>query len=766
MSDEILPKNKMSSRFTPEQLKVINSPLQSHAKVMAVAGAGKTSTLIARVKKLISQGVSPSSIAVFMFNKSAQEEFSSRLINAMSDSTGATFKLDVMTFHSFGMKLTQGLERANLIERAQLVTNDFSLIKLLRDAVQQLKNISSQSLSYGDDKDWLEDALLFVDQVKASTKTATDVFAEGDWSTERSFFPDLYRELETLRKKQKIRFFSDLIQDPLCFFLDNVSSMSEQAQKILPQIIPNYKYILVDEFQDINESQYELLKCLYYSDCFWMMVGDVQQCIYEWRGANPNIMSNQIDTDFIGLNNYALSQSFRFGHQIGMMATNLLAHNNSNTLVIGNEENTECVFTESERVGKALLVELKRWRRLHNTLSNGVVLVRLYSDMVPIQLALMHKRIPYQLHGDSPLLENRQVRMLMSYIAVMAGGLESPDLFYNKQDIAYLITTPSLGLESSQQKVVKEQAIRSPHLIPQLLESIANTSSGWRAKKINERADWLRSLSLYAKQPEKGLSETIERLNIYRYFENTSSKDIQFDEKVATCDAFISYVEGVKLSAQEILFELKTLADNSVSINKNEQAHGLHLMSLHKSKGLEFDLVIMVGLREGRFPYYESGEQAPVKIEAERRLFYVGITRAKQRLVLLAKPNERDQKRLNSASLPDAKESTLSRFVLESQPILCQKVLAREALEVEDIAQVNKYIDRAHLQIAAPVIQKKSSVSRQLKPGEKVRHEQFGEGTIVRQETTGKRMIFVEFEEVGFKRFNPEHTKLLRDESS
>ncbi len=182
--------------------------------------------------------------------------------------------------------------------------------------------------------------------------------------------------------------------------------------------------------------------------------------------------------------------------------------------------------------------------------------------------------------------------------------------------------------------------------------------------------------------------------------------------------------------------------------NNNEQAHGLHLMSLHKAKGLEFDLVIMTGLTEGRFPYYESGEQTRVQIEAERRLFYVGITRAKKRLILLTKPSEHDQNKLDTASFPEVqKESTMSRFTLESQPILCQKVLSNEALEVEDIAQINRYIDHAQLEVSAPTQLK--IVNTMLKPGEKVKHEQFGDGTVVRQEASGNKMIFIEFEEVG-----------------
>jgi len=765
---------KSQTQLTQEQLAVVNSNIDIHSKIIAVAGAGKTTTLIARINRLIDQGVMANNIAVFMFNKSAQEEFSQRLAHSMSDRASA-LKPDVMTFHSFGMKLAKKMEQRGLVERAQLITDDFSMVKLMREAMQQLVRLNV-SIELHDEKDWLEDAMLYIDQVKASTQTATAVFHDANWSKERAFFPALYKQVEILRKQKKIRFFSDLIVDPLTF----IQNASDEQTTLYRGLVPKYSHLLIDEFQDINDSQYVLLKQLYQDSSYWMMVGDIQQCIYEWRGAKPDIMANQIDRDFNPINRFDLSTSFRFGHQIGMMATNLLAHNkqlkkegdDENVMhsVIGKGAETEFAFAQYDKTGKALLTELKQWGNRVGSLSNAAVLVRLYSDMVPIQLALMHRKVPYQLHGDSPLFENRQIRMLMAYVGVMAGGLDDASVFYHRDDISYLMTVPSLGVAPNQRKTINQRAIGSPHLIPQMLESMADETNGWRAKKLLERADWLRSLTLYSKQPDKGIINTLDKLGIYRYFENTSSKDIQYNEKVATCESFIAYVAGVKLDALSLLNELKTLASLDQSQNRNANQDGLHLMSLHKAKGLEFDLVIMAGLKEGQFPYYEANSTDLALLEAERRLFYVGITRAKQRLVLLTKPDKAETKRLDQAdkAINTKKVSDLSRFIFESQPVLCQKILSRQnevepaSLEVKDAAQVLNYFSQAGLTINNQVTQAPSSFSGKLKPGEKVRHDQYGQGVVIRQENTGHEMIFVEFDEVGFKRFNPKHTKLVK----
>ncbi|EAQ63656.1 related to ATP-dependent DNA helicase II (Rep) [Marinomonas sp. MED121] len=761
------------TQYTQEQLAVIQANTNINAKIIAVAGAGKTTTLIARINHLIEQGVQPDRIAVFMFNKSAQEEFSQRLLQAMTHQSTA-LKPEVMTFHSFGMKLARRMEQRGLIERSELITDDFSLVKLMREAMQQLVRMQV-NIELHDEKDWLEDAMLFVDQVKASTQSAKAVFLEAKWSKDRAFFPALYKQLEIIRKRKKIRFFSDLISDPLSFIED----ANEEQKALYLGLVPKYTHLLIDEFQDINDSQYSLLKHLYQSHSYWMMVGDVQQCIYEWRGAKPDIMAKQIDHDFKPIHRFDLSTSFRFGHQIGLMASNLLAHNKQldnetpeeeSACVIGKGEQTEFSFAQYDKTGKALLNELKTWGNQVGNLSNCAVLVRLYSDMVPIQLALMHRKVPYQLHGDSPLFENRQIRMLMAYIGVMAGGLDDASLFYHKEDISYLMTVPSLGIPPNQRKTINQRAIASPHLIPQMLESMADETNGWRAKKLLERADWLRSLTLYSKQPDKGIINTLDKLGIYRYFENTSSKEIQYNEKVATCESFIAYVAGVKLDAKALLDELKQLASLDQSRENSKNQDSLHLMSLHKAKGLEFDLVIMAGLKEGLFPYYEANKLDATQLAAERRLFYVGITRAKKKLVLLTKPDKAEAKRLEVAekAINTKKVSDISRFIYESQPLLCQKILQRQDdhqasnIEVKDTAKIKAYFAQAGMTLNNPLQQSQHEFSGKLKPGEKVRHDQFGQGVVIRQEKGGNEMIYVEFEEVGFKRFNPRHTKLVK----
>ncbi|MCS7488292.1 ATP-dependent helicase [Marinomonas arctica] len=754
----------MITSLTDEQTLVVNHDLATPAKVIAVAGAGKTTTLISRIEHLLAQGVEPSHIGVFMFNKSAQEEFSERLSKRLM-AAGHFRSPSVMTFHAFGMKFCRRLEQQGWLASAKLVIDDFSLVKMLREALQRLIR-NGEKIAILDEKDWLEDVLLFVDQVKASHQPAQIVFEALGWSNERKFFPALYNELEKLRKRNNIRFFADLLSDPY----ELTSELGEPERVRVRGLVPDFRYLLIDEFQDINPCQYELLKLLYPMPCQWMIVGDVQQCIYEWRGASPEIMASQFDRDFGNVATYPLSTSFRFGHAVGLMASSVISENDPDALVIGAGARTRVSFARAPKTGKALLGELKAWVDEGRALSDTAVLVRLYSDMVPVQLALMHKGVPYQLHGDSPLLENRQIRMLMAYLAVIAGGLESPSTFFHPDDIEYLLTVPSLGGAMAQRKTLIQQAKQSPQLLPQIIESVADATDGWRAKKLYERADWLRSLSIYRTDPAQGLAHTLEKLGIYRYFESTSSKDIQTQEKIATCDAFMAYVRGVGGDAKSILEQLATLNEK-----QTDDSHGVHLMTIHKSKGLEFDQVLLSGLQEGRFPYYDEDlsaidKQAASDLASERRLFYVAITRAKQKLVLLETPSADEHKRMKQGDIPRValKNLSLSRFVFEAQPYAVSRICEAwyedktgTQIDTEKGSVFQRYLNAVD---PSPSLTFRHRIEGQnlLQPGDKVRHDQFGQGVVVRQERDAKQMIFVDFGEMGLKRFNPKHTQLIK----
>ncbi|WCN13196.1 UvrD-helicase domain-containing protein [Marinomonas mediterranea] len=763
--------------FTTEQSAVVEHNLSGHAKVVAVAGAGKTSTLIGRIKALLLKGVRPEQIGVFMFNKSAQEEFSSRMYAQLNGVMESARLPDVMTFHSFGMRLCNRLERKGVLSQAKLVTDEFSFVKLIREARNNLIR-QGEEITLQDERDWLEDALLYFDYVKASVESEDIVYENLKWSADRRFFPKLFIEVEKLRKRSNIRFFSDLLKDPY----DAISRMDVEQIAYVRQLVPGYQYLLIDEFQDINPCQFELLKGFYKESAQWMIVGDTQQCIYEWRGASPDIMQTQFDQEFPSVATYKLSQSFRYGHAIGLMASGVISENGDDTLVIGRGTGTEVGFAKSPLVGKSALTELKDWYEKGNKLEDCAILVRLYSDMVPLQLALMHKQIPYQLHGDSPLWENRQIRMLMSYLAVMAGGLEDQSVFFSLNDVEYLLSVPALAGAYQQKQALITKAKQAPHLIPQLIEQLASEQEGWRSKKLQERADWLRMLPTFAKSPADGLKSTIEKLGIYRYFESTSSKDIQAQEKMETCEAFIAYVKGVGSNAGSILAALTSLCHagnqtkgyDSGASQASQANGGVHLMTIHKSKGLEFDLVMLPGLREGRFPYYEEDVsdidlQAKKNMQAERRLFYVAITRARRRLVILESPDAKETTTLTAGNKPTKyAQRSLSRFVFESRPgtagVLCRHwgEELSEPITSDQSDMFEAYLAKIDGAPVVTFLKPKRSELDVLQAGDKVKHDQYGEGVVVRQEQSAKRMIYVDFAEAGLKRFNPKHTKLVK----
>lgn len=197
-----------SAKLTVEQLAVVNHSLAHHAKVTAVAGAGKTTTLIERVIYLLEQGVAAHRIAVLMFNKSAQEEFSQRLQQALANK--GLVSPPVMTFHGFGMRLCQRLQQRGLLPKFELKTDEFSLVRLLRDARQILLRDGGE-LPVGEEREWLEDFLLYVDQVKAAVLPPEEVFEDAGWAKDKRFFIGLYQACEQRRQQLGWASFADLL---------------------------------------------------------------------------------------------------------------------------------------------------------------------------------------------------------------------------------------------------------------------------------------------------------------------------------------------------------------------------------------------------------------------------------------------------------------------------------------------------------------------------------------------------------------------------
>ena len=272
-------------KYTEEQRKIIEHK-SGHAKVMAVAGSGKTTTMIERIIHLIKEGQDPRRILVLMFNASASEEFSIRL-KKRANEEGVTSLPEVRTFHAMALKLCKFLESKGIIKPAQLETKDWVFTSMADAALSpHLKSNKSK-------KEAQEDFYQFIDLVNSDIQTPREKLAEMPDITGikmPDYFAEAYDKFEEARRDRGIRFFSDLIKDPIFHIFNN-----EEDRRYIENI---YDHIILDEYQDINEVQQRMTVYIAGSRAEVMAVGEADQCIYEWRGAKPEYIVSLFEYDF------------------------------------------------------------------------------------------------------------------------------------------------------------------------------------------------------------------------------------------------------------------------------------------------------------------------------------------------------------------------------------------------------------------------------------------------------------------------------------
>ncbi|MCI5212352.1 MAG: ATP-dependent helicase, partial [Candidatus Electrothrix sp. ATG2] len=301
--------------LTREQEKIIRHD-NGHARVSAVAGSGKTTAMIGRVGHLLRQGFAADKILVLMFNRSARAVFTERLHQSLQ---GTDLRPPaVRTFHSLGLRLVDSFTARQYLPRYRLVTEEFQLEKLAREAVKQHTAEVDGEESWAS-KEGIEGFLLFLGMVKSDVAAPQKIFAACGFEEQLSYYIGAYNVFETLRKKTGLRFYQDLIHEPV---------MAIQQHEELANWVANHvDHIIVDEYQDINEVQQQLLIHIAGQRAQVMVVGDVDQCIYEWRGAKPEYIVSRFACDFPQPTSYPLSYSFRYGHRLALAANHLISNN-------------------------------------------------------------------------------------------------------------------------------------------------------------------------------------------------------------------------------------------------------------------------------------------------------------------------------------------------------------------------------------------------------------------------------------------------------
>lgn len=662
--------------------------------VIAGAGSGKTRVVTYRIARLLERGVLPTDILAVTFTNKAADVMRQRI----EDLQGK--KILACTFHSLGARIL----RESI--HALGYTNDFTIYDE-DDSENALKAVS-QVLLATEEKGFLKNVKAFISSNKNNLLDPADI------KTHDVVYLDLYTKYQAKLKEANAVDFDDLL------FL--TVKLLAQNPKILEEYQARWLFLLIDEYQDTNLAQYTLAKLLTQKHGNIFAVGDPDQSIYSWRGARyQNILNFR--SDFPGAKIITLEQNYRSSRTILQAANELIAHNTSryeknlwSNLDTG--EKVGLFFAENERKESEFLIDkIMQHAKDKVPLQEMAIFYRTNAQSRIFEDALLRYRIPYQIIGGLSFYQRREIKDLLAFARISLIGADF--LSFSRT-----ISIPKRGIGQVLVKKILDLAEQKRLPILTLCSSLVQNDHLDLKLSIKQKegmTDYLTTIQKLqnALKATPSIKQFLsDAMQITSYLEYLKDDPETFEDRKENLEALIS-----KAAEWEEESETPTLLKflEEVSLKSPKEAESLHtlkLMTLHNSKGLEFKVVFISGLEEGLLPHANMKEDAD--IEEERRLLYVGMTRAMQFLYLLSAEN-----RLLWGIVRPMKAS---RFIQE--------------IPSQYIHYYSTYQE-----------QEKSQEASTFNVGQKVMHKEFGAGTIQKIYQTSYGTTFnVFFEEDGISR--------------
>ena len=711
--------------------------------------------MIARIGHLLATGVRPEEIMVLMFNRSARDSFEASMDKRLGPDFGRALP-EVRTFHSLGHRLTQSFARKGALPDYSLVTEDFIIERLARQAAAEI--FRRERDSGWPSSEEVEEFLNFIDIVKASIDDVDKAFARQGLDTKYSYFVDAYKLFEETRCARRMRFYSDLIREPVVA----MGSDRELAGWVGNRV----EHVIVDEYQDINEVQQRLLCFVAGSRARVMVVGDVDQCIYEWRGAQPDFITSRFAQDFLNPAEYLLSRTFRFGHSLSIAADYLISCNykRDEKLCLSHETTQPTILTRVEEKGShPIVADLKAWREKGRQLSEAVVLVRLFAQSIPVELALLEADIPYRLEGGLQVFACSEVMALIGYLRFADGQLEKETVSGRKQYFLAMLSQPHPGMQREELEVLAEELAHRVGEEEDALRSRVNSDVPQfirnRLEEMIENWRWLRDCRTTLSASSL-MEQVVSKLKLYDFYYSLAARASGAENRVKTCRAFIEFAGSRKESVPDFLTRVSLLQKE----NRADGRDSILITSVHRAKGLEWPKVYLPGLVDGVFPFTRECGDAGTDLEDERRLFYVAMTRAIEEVVFFHPVDPRLESNLRNGCthLPQGKLQA-SRFLFEANIELASglgRVLTDGNAEGILTAAANVGIGNRYLMALGHNVRLQSKQMEpepvakvlaidELREGMSVYHPTFGAGTVTKIDDRRQGRLRVDFPSQG-----------------
>ena len=671
--------------------------------ILAGAGSGKTKVLTTKVAYLIEEkNIDPNNILAITFTNKAAKEMKERIFKLEGNSA---FYIQISTFHSFGLKiLKENCELLGYEKNFTILDSDDSL-SIIKKVMKEL-NIDANKYNPKAIKNVISNNKNeIIDPEKYSLYVNTD-FDE--------IALEVYRKYEKSLKINNAVDFDDLLILPLKLFNNNPGVLQKYQEK--------YKYVFIDEYQDTNEPQYILSKMISAKYKNITVVGDADQAIFTWRGANYKNILN-FEKDYKDAKVVLLEENYRSTKTILNAANNVIKNNKvrkEKNLWTQNEEGSKITYYKAfdeKDESNYVVNEIKKLIEKGVNPKDICVLYRANAQSRTVEEAFLTSNISYNIVGSYAFYNRKEIKDLIAYLKL---------IYNNKDDVSLLrvINYPKRGIGN---KAIENLAIKSNVLDKSLYEVIDSGKELEFKNMIEEIKKEESHLTL-----TELIDMVLDKSGMKKSLED--EKSIEADIRLENLEEFKSIAKAMEInegivSLEELLDKLALVSD--VSEQKNDNEDKVTLMTMHAVKGLEYDFV--VGVEEGLFPHSNSLESND-ELEEERRLCYVAITRAKKKLYLI---NARSRILYGKVS-----SNVPSRFINE--------------ISDEYIETIGKKEDS---NVFKPKIDKNKMMNEDndLHPGDMVNHDKYGFGVVV---TIDGSIATISFKRDGLKKLMKNHKSI------
>lgn len=705
--------------------------------ILAGAGSGKTKVVTDKIAYLIKEkNIFPGNILAITFTNKAAGEMKDRIYSKLDRD------LDYMwvgTFHSICLRILRyNIEKIGYTSSFSIYDRD-DQVTLMRECLEEL-NV---------DKDIYKEnqVLSYIGKLKDSMVKPEDFIKDN--------YKDFYRrnvgELFSLYQK-KLKEYNALDFDDLII---KTVELLEGHQDVLDYYQEKFKYVFVDEYQDTNKTQYRLTRLLSGKYNNISVVGDPDQSVYSWRGADINNILD-FERDFKGGKTILLEENYRSSKKILDLANELIKNNSKRkekNLWTSKEEGEDVFYHElaDEREEARFVADtIDELLRDGYKLKDMALLYRTNAQSRIFEEQFMSRSIPYKIVGGLKFYDRKEIKDIIAYLKLV----QNP-----RDNVSFkrIVNVPKRGVGGVSLSRLEEDAFNNGYSLFDSLVNLENLNI--RGKARDSLEDFLKTINgLIDKKDKIGLKDFIESLiDETGYLEELKKENtIESQTRIENIQEFLSVALDYEMlnqepSLEDFLGSLALLSD----LDKTEDGENvITLMTLHSSKGLEFPVVFLVGMEDGLFPSYRSLDNED-DMEEERRLCYVGVTRAEEVLYLTAAKYRTIYGKTNY--------TLASRFIKEMGPYI-KHMTKTESFVKKDLRQgrqIEKSIPSGYFNKQEPGVnlfksnkaaKKKDQV--EFKLGDKINHNKWGIGTVVqvKDRESGDQELTIAFEKEGLKK--------------